>query len=360
MTARMPDWLEPMAATLTQDRFTSPEWWFERKIDGIRLLAYKHGPQVRLYSRNRLPQHLPTLSAAIAALPADELILDGETAWDGSGTYHLFDILWLNGRNVTALPLEERRALLRSLPLRPPIRVVEVIDDPAPWERARREGWEGVIAKRRGTPYRAPAIAALAEDEVRGVAGIRGGRVHRPARSTRRPGGPARRLLRRPGPGVCRQGRNRPRYRRPPAPPRAPGSHDRARAAVHARQRAAEGPGALGASGDRRAGGVSRVDGARQAAARPPARAPRRSIALTKAVHRGYRRCNRIRTSHRHVSLGAGSAGGAAGPRPEREARDCRPRRPGPMARGLVPPAWRLRHARGRGLLPAGGRGAGH
>ena len=153
MTARMPDWLEPMAATLTQDRFTGPEWWFERKIDGIRLLAYKHGPQVRLSSRNRLPQHLPALSAAIAALPAEELILDGETAWDGSGTYHLFDILWLNGRNVTALPLEERRALLCSLPVRPPMRVVEVIDDPAPWERARREGWEGVIAKRRGTPY---------------------------------------------------------------------------------------------------------------------------------------------------------------------------------------------------------------
>ena len=153
MTARMPDWLEPMAATLTQDRFTGPEWWFERKIDGIRLLAYKQGPEVRLYSRNRLPQHLPALSAAVAALPADELILDGETAWDGSGTYHLFDILWLNGRNVTALPLEERRALLCSLPVRPPMRVVEVIDDAAPWERARREGWEGVIAKRRGTPY---------------------------------------------------------------------------------------------------------------------------------------------------------------------------------------------------------------
>jgi bifunctional non-homologous end joining protein LigD len=153
MTARMPDWLEPMAATLTQDRFTGPEWWFERKIDGIRLLAYKQGPDVRLYSRNRLPQHLPALSAAVAALPAGELILDGETAWDGSGTYHLFDILWLNGRNVTALPLEERRALLCSLPVRPPMRVVEVIDDAAPWERARREGWEGVVAKRRGTPY---------------------------------------------------------------------------------------------------------------------------------------------------------------------------------------------------------------
>ena len=153
MTARMPDWLDPMAATLTQERFTGPEWWFERKIDGIRLLAYKHRSEVRLYSRNRLAQHLPPLASAIAALPADELILDGETAWDGSGTYHLFDILWLNGWNVTGLPLEERRALLLSLPVRPPMRVIEVIDDPAPWERARREGWEGVIAKRRGTPY---------------------------------------------------------------------------------------------------------------------------------------------------------------------------------------------------------------
>ncbi len=149
----MPDWLDPMAATLTQERFTGPEWWFERKIDGIRLLAYKHRSEVRLYSRNRLAQHLPPLASAIAALPADELILDGETAWDGSGTYHLFDILWLNGWNVTGLPLEERRALLLSLPMRPPMRVIEVIDDPAPWERARREGWEGVIAKRRGTPY---------------------------------------------------------------------------------------------------------------------------------------------------------------------------------------------------------------
>lgn len=39
----IPEWLEPMAATLTQKRFTGPEWIFERKFDGIRLLAFKHG-----------------------------------------------------------------------------------------------------------------------------------------------------------------------------------------------------------------------------------------------------------------------------------------------------------------------------
>ena len=46
-----PDWIVPMAATLTQERFTGPDWVFERKFDGIRLLAFKQGGDVRLYSR---------------------------------------------------------------------------------------------------------------------------------------------------------------------------------------------------------------------------------------------------------------------------------------------------------------------
>ena len=149
----MPEWLEPMAATLTQDRFSGPEWLFERKFDGIRLLAYKHGSDVRLFSRNRLPQHLPAVAAAVAGLPVHDVILDGEMAWDGRSGYHVFDILWLNGRPVTSLPLEERRALLDELPFRAPLHRVDVVDDEKPWERASREGWEGVIAKRRGSPY---------------------------------------------------------------------------------------------------------------------------------------------------------------------------------------------------------------
>jgi bifunctional non-homologous end joining protein LigD len=150
---RMPDWLEPMAATLTQDRFTGPDWVFERKFDGIRLLAYKRGSDIRLYSRNQRPQDLPVVAAAVAALPADELILDGEITWDGHSGYHVFDVLWLNGRAVTARALEERRAILKELPFRAPMQPVALVDDPMPWERARREGWEGVIAKRRGSPY---------------------------------------------------------------------------------------------------------------------------------------------------------------------------------------------------------------
>jgi bifunctional non-homologous end joining protein LigD len=156
-----PDWLEPMAATLTQERFTGPEWVFERKFDGIRLLAFKEGSDVRLLSRNRLPQHVPPLAAALAGLPVRDVILDGEIAWrrgeglagGGGPAYHVFDILWLDGRAVTALPLEERRALLAGLPLQPPMRRVALIDDPRPWEVAQAEGWEGVIAKRRDSPY---------------------------------------------------------------------------------------------------------------------------------------------------------------------------------------------------------------
>ena len=72
----MPDWLQPMAATLTQDRFVGSEWLFERKFDGVRLLAYKRGSEVQLYSRNRLPQNLPPVAAAVRQLPAGELILD--------------------------------------------------------------------------------------------------------------------------------------------------------------------------------------------------------------------------------------------------------------------------------------------
>jgi bifunctional non-homologous end joining protein LigD len=148
-----PEWLAPMAATLTQDRFSGPEWLFERKFDGIRLLAYKQGEDVRLYSRNRLLQDLPAIARAIRALPAETLILDGEVTWDGTSAYHVFDMLWLNGRAITGLPIEERRALLGSLPFEAPVRRVELVDDREPWERARREGWEGVIAKRRGSLY---------------------------------------------------------------------------------------------------------------------------------------------------------------------------------------------------------------
>ena len=144
-----------MAATLTEERHAGSDWIFERKLDGIRMLAFKNGNDVKLYSRNRLLQHYPAVAEAIADLHVHDTILDGEAAWDPASrvAYHVFDILWLDGRSVMSLPLDARLELLRSLPLRPPLAHVRELTDKKPWERACREGWEGVVAKLRTSPY---------------------------------------------------------------------------------------------------------------------------------------------------------------------------------------------------------------
>ena len=156
---RVPDWLEPMAATLTDKRFSDPAWTFERKLDGIRMLAFKRGSEVRLLSRNQLllTSDYPHVADAIAALPIDQAILDGEAtgAWgkQGRADYYVFDVLWLNGEDLTPKPLKERRAMLKTIPFRLPVQRVKPLIGAAPWERACQEGWEGVIAKRLDSPY---------------------------------------------------------------------------------------------------------------------------------------------------------------------------------------------------------------
>jgi bifunctional non-homologous end joining protein LigD len=157
--APFPEWMVPMAATLTQERFTGPEWIFERKLDGIRMVAFKNGDEVRLLSRNRLDLtgSYPAVARAIAALPVHDVILDGEATggWgrQGRGDYHVFDVLWIDGRDVTGETLDVRRGILAELPVRLPIERVVALDDEKPWDRACSEGWEGVIAKRRDSRY---------------------------------------------------------------------------------------------------------------------------------------------------------------------------------------------------------------
>jgi ATP-dependent DNA ligase len=158
MTA-VPEWLEPMAATLTKERFKAPGWVFERKIDGIRLLAFKSGREVRLLSRNRLPQNgaYPGIAASVAALPVADAVFDGEATgvWGEAGEvlYHVFDVPWLNGKDLTRKPLTERRNALETLPLERPLLLVPRVNGEAPWDLACREGWEGVIAKREDSLY---------------------------------------------------------------------------------------------------------------------------------------------------------------------------------------------------------------
>jgi bifunctional non-homologous end joining protein LigD len=142
-----------MAATLTEERFVADDWTFEQKHDGIRLMVFRNGDDVRMYSRTRREQDIPGIRGAVRALPLRQVVLDGELTWDRESGFHVFDVLWLDGESLMSLPLRERRRILDRIPLRPPLHRTPAIDHPEPWELARAKGWEGVIAKRLDSPY---------------------------------------------------------------------------------------------------------------------------------------------------------------------------------------------------------------
>lgn len=182
--ARQPEWTPPMLATLTEERFSDTSWIYERKLDGERCLAVRAGGEVRLLSRNRLriDAHYPEVAEALAAQPAQDFIVDGEVvAFEGRQTsfarlqsrmqlrdpeaarrtgvavyLYLFDLLHVDGHDVTAVGLLHRKALLRRLlEYRGPIRFTthRVGRGEAYWREACAKGWEGVIAKRADGPY---------------------------------------------------------------------------------------------------------------------------------------------------------------------------------------------------------------
>jgi bifunctional non-homologous end joining protein LigD len=167
-----------MLATLSKDVVDGPDWVFEEKYDGIRAIAERRGDRVRLLSRTGqdLTEGFAEVVDAIRALPDDDLVLDGElVVFDKGGVsrfqllqrrgidprvrpiYVVFDVLRSKGRHVMKRPLEERRArLLQLIPRRigalMPSRVLRV-DGKRALLTAREKGWEGVIAKQRGSPY---------------------------------------------------------------------------------------------------------------------------------------------------------------------------------------------------------------
>jgi DNA ligase D-like protein (predicted ligase) len=157
-----------MKAVLTDARFSDPDWIFERKLDGIRCVAIRDGGPVKLLSRNDLSLNgrYPEIAAVLEADPRERFAVDGEVvASDGSFAglaeggprlYYVFDVLWLDGEDVRPRPLLERKALLRdALAFEDPVRLVpyRAEEGEAMFEEACREGWEGVIAKRAGSPY---------------------------------------------------------------------------------------------------------------------------------------------------------------------------------------------------------------
>jgi bifunctional non-homologous end joining protein LigD len=163
-----------MKAVLTSDRFSDPDWIYERKLDGIRCISVKTTAGVRLWSRNHLSlnDRFPELAQALGHDPG-EFVVDGEVvAFAGAQTsfarlqqrgerqvrvfYYIFDLLHVAGHDTTALPLRTRKALLgRALVFRDPIRLTNHRnrDGEALYHDACRKGWEGVIAKRAQSTY---------------------------------------------------------------------------------------------------------------------------------------------------------------------------------------------------------------
>lgn len=172
-TERLPVLRQPMLATLVDKPFDAPGWVFEEKYDGDRLLAYKSGSRVRLLSRAGKDKTVkyPDLAAAIAALPAKSLVLDGEVVvFDRDGVsrfqllqkqagrpvYVVFDCLFRNGEDLRRLPLSDRRAALKAS-VRPgkALRLSRRLDANGikAFRQAKSSGFEGLVAKQLSSPY---------------------------------------------------------------------------------------------------------------------------------------------------------------------------------------------------------------
>ncbi|HET7728182.1 MAG TPA: DNA ligase D [Candidatus Limnocylindrales bacterium] len=179
--APMPDYLEPMKATLGSRPFRDEDWLFEVKWDGYRVEAVVRDGEVRLYTRNGndAETYFPRLLSPPRWIDAREAIVDGEVvALDEAGrpdfgllqeritayrsgrradlVYQAFDLLYLDGRLLLDVPLEERKKLLR-LVLRETGRVryaahIET-EGRAFWEAAAAQRLEGIVAKHRRSRY---------------------------------------------------------------------------------------------------------------------------------------------------------------------------------------------------------------
>jgi bifunctional non-homologous end joining protein LigD len=163
----------PMLATAASRLPSGEGWSYEVKWDGYRTLAVLDSGSVRLLSRNlkNTTATYPAVVRAVAGVKATSAILDGEiVALDDSGqpsfqalhhgaghtlVFYAFDLLFLNGRDLTALPLERRRDELSTLVRNTPVLLSEPLPgSPEHIEAAiRRMRLEGVVAKRARSRY---------------------------------------------------------------------------------------------------------------------------------------------------------------------------------------------------------------
>src|SRR5438105_11278672 len=183
----MPEFVQPMLCTLVAEPFDNPDWLFEPKYDGLRILGRFDGKQLTLLSRNNQLQNLqfPDIAAALRASLRRPAIVDGEvvcfdnaaktsfralqqrfhllnpeeirTRMDRYPAFvYLFDLLYVDRYDLTSLPLEERKDLLqRSVRWSERVRWTPFESEKGSrlLERACREQQEGIIGKHRTSRY---------------------------------------------------------------------------------------------------------------------------------------------------------------------------------------------------------------
>ena len=186
-SGEMPGFIEPALATRRNKAPVGEKWVHEVKYDGWRVQAHLKGGEPTLFTRrghNWTRQFYP-VAADVARLPANKLILDGEVvATDAKGlpsngaliddlkpdqvrrlAYFVFDLLFMDGFDLRRAPLIERKRVLQMLikeakPSR--IRYSEHIegDSAAIYRNACRLQLEGIVSKRKDSPYRAGRVGA--------------------------------------------------------------------------------------------------------------------------------------------------------------------------------------------------------
>lgn len=179
LPAAKPRFIEPMKARLVDSSPGAGDWSYELKFDGFRVCAVKDGGKISLVSRNgnEMRTRFPEVAEALRDFPAEQCVIDGEVvALDEKGRssfqllqalemegrkspirFYAFDVMQLNGRSLTALPLTARKELLA--------RICEQVGDPIRYSgelsgdtdvllgEVRRLGLEGLIGKLRNSAY---------------------------------------------------------------------------------------------------------------------------------------------------------------------------------------------------------------
>jgi bifunctional non-homologous end joining protein LigD len=185
--ARIPFRIAPMLATLVDVPFNKPNWVYEEKYDGVRMLAYKEGPKVSLISRNAIDrtERYPKIAEAIAKLRADTLALDGEVVifdedkvsrfqflqkGEGRPTFAIFDCIYRDGEDLRRAALSERRTALEGA-VKPSANLILSArldaDGVKAFEIAKKKGFEGLIAKDLDSKYVSGRSAAWLKVKVR-------------------------------------------------------------------------------------------------------------------------------------------------------------------------------------------------